>query len=52
MSMAIPSLNGTCPCRSCQRAVLRTPKQRALIKRAKLRGDLKLAARLAGKRLQ
>ena len=36
MSMAIPSLNGTCPCLSCQAAVGRPAAQRLKVKRAKL----------------
>lgn len=48
--MAIAGANGTCPCVNCQLHLKRTPKQRALIARAKLRGDLALARRIAGKK--
>lgn len=32
MSRAVTGVNGTCPCRSCQRALNRTPAYRELLK--------------------
>jgi hypothetical protein len=48
--MAIQRENGTCPCKACQLAQLRLPARKALIKRAKMRGDQRELARLTGTR--
>lgn len=41
MSVRIPSENGTCPCKACQRALARTPAQKEIRKQLKIRGWFK-----------